>query len=177
MAPFNVNDFKSRLIGEGARNTLFDVNISWSGGSLPDLHFLCKAASLPASTIGMIEVPYFGRKIKVAGDRTFPDWTTTIINLEDFAIRESLVGWMSGINSHVGNIRDDAGAYKDAVATITQYDKEGTVRKTYTMVNIWPAEVAAIDVDWNNTDTIEDFTVTWHYDWWTSDSPSVTDRA
>ena len=168
MTPFNVNNFKSRLIGEGARNTLFDVNISWSGGSLPDLHFLCKAASLPASTIGMIEVPYFGRKIKVAGDRTFPDWTTTIINLENFIIRDNLVVWMNGINSHVGNVKTDM-AYKDAVATITQYNKEDTVKKTYTMVNIWPAEVAAIDVDWNNTDTIEDFTVTWHYDWWTSD--------
>ena len=176
MTPFNVNNFKSRLIGEGARNTLFDVKITWPGGELPDLEFLCKAASLPASTIGMIEVPYFGRKIKVAGDRTFADWTTTIINLEDFIIRDELVAWMNGINSHVGNVKTDM-AYKDAVATITQYNKEDTVKKTYTMVNIWPAEVAAIDVDWNNTDTIEDFTVTWHYDWWTSDSSSVTDRA
>ena len=168
MDQFNVNKFKGALKGEGARNTLFDVKITWPGGGLPDLEFLCKAASLPASTIGMIEVPYFGRKIKVAGDRTFADWTTTIINLEDFIIRDNLVVWMNGINSHVGNVKTDM-IYKDAVATITQYDKEGTGRKTYTMVNIWPAEVAAIDVDWNNTDTIEDFTVTWHYDWWTSD--------
>ena len=173
MAPFNVNDFKQNLIGEGARNTLFDISISWPGGQLPNVEFLCKAASLPASTIGMIEVPYFGRKIKVAGDRTFADWTTTIINLEDFILRDELVAWMNGINSHVGNVKTDA-AYKDATATITQYDKDGTPAKQYVMVNIWPAEIAAIDVDWNNTDTIEDFTVTWHYDYWTSNGDTDT---
>jgi len=167
MLNFNVNNFKQQLKGEGARNTLFDISINWPGGELPNIEFLCKAASLPASTIGMIEVPYFGRKIKVAGDRTFADWTTTIINLEDFLLRDELVAWMNGINSHVGNVKTDA-SYKDAVATVNQYAKDGSFVKQYVMVNIWPSEIAAIDVDWNSTDTIEDFTVTWHYDYWTS---------
>lgn len=169
--PFNINNFKSALekVSEGARNTLFDVAISWANGTIPNLEFTCKAASLPASTIGMIEVPYFGRKIKVAGDRTFADWTTTIINLEDFGVRDQLETWMSGINSHVGNVRTDT-IYKSASARVTQYSKEGAEIKTYYIENIWPAEIAAIDVDWNSTDTIEDFTVTWHYDWWINDN-------
>jgi hypothetical protein len=171
--PFNVNDFKSHLVGEGARNTLFQVEINFNGVSTPEFQdgfkFLCKAASLPASTVGVIEVPYFGRKIKVAGDRTFADWTTTIINLEDFGIRNTLEQWMSLINSHVGNVRAGDSLYKDCSALVTQYKKDGvSVAQQYKIENIWPAEVAAIDVDWNTTDSIEDFTVTWHYDWWTN---------
>jgi len=168
---FNVSKFKENLIGEGARNTLFQVNIPSLGGDIgmPDTTFLCKAASLPASTIGMIEVPYFGRKIKVAGDRTFADWTTTIINLENFEIRDALMNWMNQINRHEANIRNSVDFNYKKDITVTQYKKDGNNAREYTLVNCWPAEVAAIDVDWNNTDTIEDFTVTWHYDYWVSD--------
>ena len=162
---FNVDKFKQNLKGEGARNTLFEVQITGGPSSLEGMLFLCKAASLPASTIGMIEVPYFGRKIKVAGDRTFADWTTTIINLEDFAIRDGLMDWMNQINTHEANTRT-LSDYKQATAIVKQYKKDGTDARTYNLFNCWPAEVAAIDVDWNNTDTIEDFTVTWHYDFW-----------
>ena len=168
MAPFNVNNFKSALINEGARNTLFEVNVPNGIIGMPDTTFLCKAASLPASTIGMIEVPYFGRKIKVAGDRTFADWTTTIINLENFEIRNALMNWMNQINRHEANIRNSKDLDYKKDVTVTQYTKNGDVAQQYVLKNCWPAEVAAIDVDWNNTDTIEDFTVTWHYDYWVS---------
>jgi hypothetical protein len=167
---FNVSSFKEALKGEGARNTLFEVMIPSGEINIPDTRFLCKAASLPASTIGMIEVPYFGRKIKVAGDRTFADWTTTIINLEDFEIRDALMSWMNQINRHEANIRNSVDLNYKKDITVTQYKKDGGDARVYTLVNCWPAEVAAIDVDWNNTDTIEDFTVTWHYDYWVSNT-------
>ena len=168
--PFNVSKFKENLIGEGARNTLFEVQITGGPVDLTDMSFLCKAASLPASTIGMIEVPYFGRKIKVAGDRTFADWTTTIINLENFTIRDALMNWMNQINGHEENKRTSE--LYTATAIVKQYNKDGEDVRTYKLFNCWPAEVAAIDVDWNNTDTIEEFTVTWHYDYWTTEPKS-----
>ena len=174
--PFNVNDFKQNLINEGARPTLFDVQFTLppdvANNGVTDLapqevQFRCKAAQLPASTVGLIEVPYFGRKIKVAGDRTFADWTITIINDESFSIRTKLQGWSNSINQHVSNTRP-ANNYKTNI-NVTQYSKANTEAQglvTYTLYNCWPSEIAAIDLSWETNDTIEEYTVTWQYDYW-----------
>ena len=104
---FNINDMRSGLALGGAKPSLFQVQISNPVTSLADLKapFMIRAAALPASTLNPIEVPYFGRKIKIAGDRTFDPWTVTVINDEDFLVRNAMEQWMNSINSHTGNLR------------------------------------------------------------------------
>lgn len=168
---FNVNEIRNQLVGGGARPTLFQVNLTNPINGIGDAKtpFMVKAAQLPASNLGVIEVPYFGRKIKVAGDRTFEEWTVTIINDEDFLIRNAMEEWMAAINTHEGNVRDDAAgtqAYKGNDATITQFSKAGDPIRTYSFRNIFPTNVSAIDVSWETNDAIEEFTVTFQYDYW-----------
>jgi hypothetical protein len=164
--PFNLTNFKGAFAAEGARPTLFEADV-FGGGIGPDFKFHCKAAQLPGKTIGIVEVPYFGRKIKVHGDQTFAEWTVTVMNEETFNVRNAFERWMSGINAHVRNVKTDGG-YKTTTAQVRQYSKEGTVLKRYNFVGIWPSDIAPIDVSWESNDTIEEFTVTLQYDWWES---------
>jgi hypothetical protein len=119
--------------------------------------------------LGIIEVPYFGRRIKMAGDRTFADWSVTVINDEDFLIRNAMEEWSNKINSLQGNLRQFGAAspllYK-ANAQVTQFSKTGTPIRTYQFNGIFPSAIAPIDLDWSATDQIEEFTVTFQYDWW-----------
>lgn len=165
--PFNLNRFKGELAAEGARPTLFEAQV-FGGGIGPDFAFHCKAAQLPGKTIGTIEIPYFGRKIKVAGDQTFAEWTVTVINEETFNVRNAFERWMGGINTHVGNLKVDPN-YKSTQAQVRQYAKNGKVLKRYNFNSIWPSDIAAIDVSWESNDSIEEFTVTLQYDWWESE--------
>ena len=127
---FNVNEIRSQLTLGGARNSLFQVTIQNPANGVADIKvpFLVKAAQIPASTLGTIEVPYFGRKIRLAGDRTFADWTVTVINDEDFLIRNAMEQWSNQIQSLQGNLRTFGGAspslYK-AQAQVTQFSKTG----------------------------------------------------
>lgn len=156
---FAVDLFKGALTLGGARPNLFDVTI---GGVNEKLRFTCKAAQLPSSNVEAIEVPYFGRTIKVSGDRTFPEWTITVINDEDFSVRDRFEEWMNEMNGHQTNLRDAGSAspelYKQD-ATVTQYSKTGVPIKTYDFVGMFPTEVGAIDVAWDNNNAIEEFTV------------------
>lgn len=109
--PFNINEMRARLTGGGARPNLFEVILPFpaiandGGAASSKLTFTCKAAQLPGADINPISVPYFGRMFKVAGSRTFQEWTTTVINDEDFLVFNSLNSWMNAINTHEGNIR------------------------------------------------------------------------
>lgn len=168
---FSINDIRSQLALGGARASLFQVVFNNPGNSSGNLKvpFLCKAAQMPASSLGTIEVPYFGRKIKLAGDRTFDAWTVTIINDEDFLIRNAIEEWSNKINTFLGNLRafgTSAPSQYKAEAQVTQFSKVGDPIRTYTFHGIYPESVTAIDVDWANTDTIEEFQVTFQYDWW-----------
>ena len=168
---FNVNDIRSQLTLGGARNSLFQVQIQNPVNGVADIKvpFLVRAAQIPASTLGTIEVPYFGRKIRLAGDRTFADWTVSVINDEDFLIRNAMEQWSNQIQSLQTNIRGGGSAspqvYK-AQATVTQFSKTGVPIRTYTFNDIYPTNIAAIELDWNATDVIEEFQVTFQYDWW-----------
>lgn len=168
---FNINDIRSQLTSGGARNSLFQVTIQNPVNSLGDLKvpFMARAAQIPSSSIGFIEVPYFGRKVKLAGDRVFEPWTVTIVNDEDFLIRNSLENWSNAINSLQGNLRTTGSAsplnYK-AQAQVTQYSKTGTPIRQYQFNGIFPTDITAIDLDWNATDQLEEFQVTFQYDWW-----------
>ena len=168
---FNIQEIRSQLALGGARNSLFQVQIANPANGAGDVKvpFMVKAAQIPASTLGMIEVPYFGRKIKIAGDRTFAEWTVTVINDEDFLIRNAMEQWMHSINSHAGNIREFGSAspllYKSN-AQITQFSKTGVPIREYTFNGMFPTEVSTIEMAWETNDTIEEFTVTFQYDFW-----------
>jgi hypothetical protein len=169
--PFNVNEIRSQLALGGARPALFNINITNPVNSAGDakMEFMARAGQIPASTLGTIEVGYFGRKIKIAGDRTFAEWTVTVVNDEDFLIRNAMESWMSAINRHEDNDRDfgtSAPFLYKSQGHVQQYAKSGRGLRNYQFTGLWPTEVSTIDLDWNTTDTIEEFTVTFQYDYW-----------
>ena len=176
----SLSEFKSRLAGGGARPNLFEVSIPSFPSSISDawgpgiqdengtFNFLCKAAQLPASTINPVTIPFRGRQLKVAGERTFADWTVTVLNDEDFQIRDGLEAWSGSINSYAGNRRSPGvgpEAYKTE-ALVTQFSKEGERLRSYRFHGIFPIEVSAIDLAWD-ADTVQEFTTTFTYDYWT----------
>ena len=178
---FNVAEFRANMIGDGARPNLFQVTLTFpsiaTNGTAAGQKatFLAKAAQLPGSTIGQVPVYYFGRELKFAGNRTFADWTLQIINDEDFTIRNSIESWMNSINSHSSNIRNAAAMSPSSYtvdATVTQYGKAGDALKTYKFVGMYPLDLAPIDLDWSSNDTIEEYGVTFAYQWWETDTTS-----
>ncbi len=173
--PFNVNDIRAQLTGGGARPNLFEVvmpfpSVANPGAAGTKMTFTCKGAQMPGSDLGVVEMPYFGRTIKLAGNRTFPEWTTTVINDEDFSVYNAIQTWMNGINSHSGNLREAGGNPTDyhSTADVIHYGKDGEEIKTVTLVNMWPSALAPIDLAWETNDTLEEFTCTWQYDYWTA---------
>jgi hypothetical protein len=173
---FNVFEFRSQMQGDGARPNLFDVQLTFPtavnpGSANRKLTFMCKTASLPGSTIGHVPVFYFGRETKLAGNRTFPEWTLSILNDEDFAVRNAFEKWMNGINRHVSNVRDLWAGNSLGYSTqayVKQYSKTGDVLKQYTFEGIFPVDVSQIDLDWGSNDTIEEYSVTLAYQYFTS---------
>lgn len=168
---FNINDMRAQLAGGGARPTLFQVQITNPANGAGDIKvpFMCKAAQLPASTLGSIPIGYFGRKIQIAGDRTFDPWTVTIMNDEDFLIRNAMEEWMNQINLHEQNVTGfgtSAPSVYKSQATVQQYGKDGNILREYKFNGIFPTAVGEISLDWDSVDTIEEFTVTFQYDWW-----------
>lgn len=166
---FNINDFRSRLKYDGARNNLFEVQISSpvDGSFVSRSSFFVRSANLPASQIGFINVPYFGRFIKIPGDRVFPDWTVTVINDEDFSLRNSLEKWSNAMSNLRANLRSIQKYTADAI--VIQYSKTGAPLRTYKFNNIFPTAISEIPLDWSSTDAIEEFSVTFQYDYWTID--------
>ena len=168
---FNINQFAGQLKGGGARNSLFQVLISNPVNAVGDISvpFMCKSAQIPAATLGTIEVPYFGRIVKIAGNRTYAEWTPTILNDEGFSIRNGLEEWSNAINTFEGNARGFGTAspseYK-STAQVQQFDQKGSIIREYAFHGLYPSEVGTIDLAWE-TDGIEEFTATFQYDYWT----------
>ena len=178
---FNVSEFRANMIGDGARPNLFSVslifpsNVTNSTAAGQKRTFMAKTAQLPGSSIGTVPVFYFGREMKFPGNRTFADWTLTIINDEDFAIRNSLENWMNSINSHSGNLRSGAARNSNGYsvdANVIQYGKTGNELKRYNFVGLFPLDLAPIDLDWGSNDAIEEFTCTFAYQFWETDTTS-----
>jgi hypothetical protein len=196
-----LEDFKSRLIGGAARPNLFEVELAFptfaTEGATGDQadqtrtvselsRFMIKTANLPASNVGVIEVPFRGRALKIAGDRTFDVWTVTIINDVDFSIRTAFEKWMNAINKHDDNsgLINPAQYQRDAIVkqfgrssvssansnvtnpNITQPGDAIPVLKAYKFYGIFPTAVSAIDLSYDSTDTIEEFTVDLQVQWW-----------
>ena len=173
---FNINEMRSQLVYGGARQNLFQVRINNPANASGDLKtpFMVQAAQIPESQLGVIPVFYFGRQMKLAGDRTFGDWTVTVINDEDFLIRNAMEEWSNRINRLERNVRD-INRYKSN-ATVIQYAKDGTAIREYKFNGIFPSVISPIDLDWASTDQIESFQVTFSYDYWTV-SGGTTDIA
>lgn len=166
---FNINEIKSQLTHGGARQTLFVVTISNPANNSAYLKtpFMVQAASIPPADLGVIQVPYFGRRIKLAGDRVFNPWAVSVINDEDFLVRNALEEWSSTINGLDSNLRT-LDNYKSE-ATVTQLAKDGSALRTYHFHGIFPSEITSIDLDWGDTDKIETFRVVFQYDSWSVD--------
>ena len=162
---FNISNFTSNFAGDGARPNLFEVDITRIG---QNFSFLCKAAQLPGSTIGLVEVPYFGRNVKLAGNRTFAEWTVTVLNDEDFAVRNALEILMQDINSHEENLAAVLSDGYQFDAIVKQYSKIGDIIKTYEFKGMFPTDISPIELDWGSNDTIEEYQVTFAYQYWTS---------
>jgi len=170
-----VDDFKAKLIGGGARANLFKATLAfpaYAAGDTELAQFMCKAAQLPASVVGQIDVPYRGRQMKIAGDRTYENWTVTIINDTGSEIRDAMERWQNGINTHVSNGGLTNPADYEADLAIDQLDKAGNSVKSYTFRSAWPVNVSSIDVSNESTDTIEEFTVEFAYQYWESNTTS-----
>ena len=172
---FSVTEFKSGLKQGGARSSLFKVELQYpSDVTSPPTRseFLIKGTTIPASNIGTHEVFFHGKPIKVAGDRTYDTWETTIINDEDFGIRKSLEEWMNLISNHNLNTRSDKFGIKEGdnadykkTLTVKQFSKTGIVLCSYQFINAFPTSLSTIALDWGTQD-IEEFTCTWTYDSW-----------
>ena len=135
------------------------------------MEFLCKATTIPASTVGKVEVPYRGRKLQVPGDRTFEDWTVTILNDTNWQNRSAIEGWMGRISAHTANYsdfdRNDIGYYGQA--TVSQLDRQNDIIRSYRM-ECFPTSAAAITLDANDTDTVQSFECTFAVNYFTIDS-------
>jgi hypothetical protein len=132
---------------------------------------MCKTAQLPGATLGLVPLQYFGRELKFVGNRQFADWTITIINDEDFVIRNAFERWMNGINSHNLNVRNPLALSPLGYTVdgdVTQFGKKGDALKKYRFVGLFPSDITPIDVDWGSNDTIEEFSVSLTYQWWES---------
>jgi hypothetical protein len=178
---FSATDFKSNLTQGGARPSLFQVELQYPSvltkTPTKKSKFFIKGTSIPASTVGSYDVFFHGRAIKVAGDRSFEPWETTIINDEDYEIRIALEEWMDlmgnlNLNTRssdldktsTGGYEGEGSMYKKDIA-VKQFAKNGTALHTYTFIGAFPTTVAAISLDWG-TQEIEEYAVTWAYDRW-----------
>ena len=167
-----ITDFKSKLTGGGARPNLFEVILSFPETVDPDntaidkARFLVKAANLPASNIAQIDVPFRGRILKIAGDRTFDTWTITVINDTDFSIRSAFEKWMNIINKVSDNTGTTNPADYQADAFVHQLDRDGSTLRVYHFYDIFPTNISMIDLSYETTDAIEEFTVEMQVQWW-----------
>jgi hypothetical protein len=150
---FNITEFQGQLTFGGARNNLFQVTIDnpVDRGAFLKTSFMVKGAQIPAATLGTATVNYFGREVKLAGNRTFEDWSVTIIN---------------ELESNLRSFELATTAQYKTNATVTQFSKTGLPIRTYNFVGIFPLSVDAIDLDWGTNDQVEEFGVTFAYDYW-----------
>ena len=179
MASFNersITEFRSRMTGGGARSNLFEVNIQYpdlvgNGSATEDGEFLVKAAEIPAANLGNIPVPFRGRVLPVAGDRTFDPWTITVINDTDFSIRSKMEEWSNFINDIQTTQGEVNPENYQTNATVKQLGRAGDLSgggtipslRQYNFVGIYPNAVSSIPLDYGATDQIEEFQVTFNY--------------
>ena len=175
MSQRSIEDFKAVLQGGGVRPTMFEVELTFPESVVSDSTeitrdgtFLIQAAALPASNVGTIEVPFRGRKLKVSGDRTFDPWNVQIMNDVSFGLRVAFEKWSEKIQNH--NYALGATNLSDyfASAIVRQLDRDGAQLRSYSFEGIWPAAVGEIGVDFNATDDVERYDVTFNVQYWSA---------
>ena len=164
----NINDFKAKLAGGGARANQFKVTMPFPGyaqvgGEIEDLAFLCTATSIPAMDIGNINVPFRGRQIKIAGDRTFASWSITVLNDTNFKLRNAFERWQNGINNMTDNEGLSNPVDYQVDVFVDQLDRNGNTLKSYTLRGAYPIGIAAIPLNYETNNAVEDFDVTFEY--------------
>jgi hypothetical protein len=175
MATLGVDDFKAKLIGGGARPNLFKATLNfpaYAGGNVELTSFMCKAAQLPGSIIAPVVVPFRGRQVQIAGDRTFEPWSVIIINDSGMEVRNAMERWMNGINSHSQNTGLANPLDYVADMSVEQLNKAGDTTKTYNFRSVWPSNISAIELSYESNDQIEEFTVEFQVTYWESNTTS-----
>ena len=185
MASSNVSQFLS-TIGQGVKPNMFLINVQFPSAIALQTedqnltNILCKSAALPGSNLGVIEVPFRGRTVKIAGDRTFDTWTTTFFNDKDFKLRGFFEQWANSINTHEGNtsplfVPNNSEGYM-ADLQVDQLEKdaseEGDILRRYILKHCFPTNVSQIDLAYDSNDQIEEFTVEWQYSYFTAQAGS-----
>ena len=185
----SITNFRDRLVGGGARPNFFEVNITLPSSVDKfadvdtDMRFMIKAAEIPAANLGNIPIPFRGRVLPVAGDRTFDPWTVTVINDTSFNVRDAMEQWSNSINDlqFDGGITNPSGYQTDAFVTQLGRvnDNSGKLSsgtdnmqqiRQYKFFGIYPSVVSSIPLDYGATDSIEEFQVTFNYIYWTIES-------
>lgn len=172
-----LSNLKSALKG-GSRPNLFNVTIDnpiiigTLFAPLPDKDLLCKSAAIPGMTIGMIEIPFRGRSIKVPGDRTYAEWTATFISDGAFVLRKNFETWLNTMKyadygANPTSLAQTKDGYYSSI-NIKQLDAENVVTRTYTLKDAFPTDVSAMDVSYDTTDALQEFTVTFQYSYFTA---------
>jgi len=166
-----ISNFKSKLTGGGARANLFEVVLTFPDVAQPDsavldkARFLVKGANLPASNVAQIEVPFRGRVLKIAGDRTFDSWTVTVINDTDFAIRSAFERWSNTINRLSDNTGLTNPADYQSDAYVYQLDRDGSTLRSYRFFDTFPTQVGPIELSYD-AQGIQEFTVELQVQYW-----------
>ena len=167
MAFTSIDNFRSEVKGI-ARSTLFSVSVIFPNFDTNNFSFTCKAASIPASTFGKIEVPYMGRKVQFVGDRTYQDWNTTVIVDNEWKSYKNIYDWHQKMNDPRLNIAEFGNSYNmneyKGIAIITAYDQAGHPKLKVKLDGFFPYDMQEVQMDWSNTDTTADLTVVWAYD-------------
>jgi hypothetical protein len=181
MALSNVSQFL-QTIGQGVKPNMFLIDVQFPATLSKQTedqnltNLLCKSAALPGSNLGVIEVPFRGRTVKIAGDRTFDTWTTTFFNDKDFKLRSFFEQWANSINTHEANtaplfVPNNSTGYM-ADLSVKQLEKdaseEGAILRSYTLKYCFPTNVSQIDIAYDSNDQIEEFTVEWQYSYFTA---------
>ncbi len=159
----SIDQFKAQLLGGGPRANRFRVFIPRSGEKI---EFLCQSAQIPAANIGVIEQPFRGHVLKMAGDRTFEPWTVTIINDVEFSSRSALEAWQTSIQELDSGEGDTTLNYLEDRAFVEQLNKDDSVLARYEFFNMFPTSVGSIDLSYETTDALETFDVEFQYSHW-----------
>jgi len=174
MADFSISAFRAAL-GTGSKPNLFKVTVTppSSIGKLTNFEYQCRSGALPSSTMGTIEIPMnAGRRLKMGGDRTFTEWTSTVLNDENYTIRTIMEQWQNALvktnfnATSIGNRSASVttGLYGSVMIYQLKEDGSSVPNGSYRLVNCWPSDISAIDLSYDTTDAVEDFTITWTYD-------------
>lgn len=181
----SISQFKGTLARGGVRPTMFQVDLTFPDGTTNDeadviqkASMLCKAAQIPASQVGVIEVPFRGRMLKVAGDRSFESWTVTVINDANFTVRKALEKWSERIQNHNFALGETVLENYFQDLTVRQLDRDGLNLRTYKVFSAWPSQMSAIELAFDPASSIEEYQVTFEFQFWhSSDDNDVGNSA